>query len=219
MQKFYLHDAASGDTGTLPVATVAVSGPAYTAPTAATNRALGGVIGTAQVSQASTNVNAATKWMRRFISDPLAAGTYSAGNWTIATAGAHSNALNDDSWQYQLVLWRPSTGALITRIIDAVIGASFLSTPTEGATSDTVAGAGFTAQDGDILVLEIWVNALGGSTDTVTHYYDGTTEGSATTNAGYLLAPVDIPLQGAGPPPPVGPGFFQSKGNPGPRMN
>ena len=53
-----------------------------------------------------------------------------------------------------------------------------------------------TLQDGDILVFEAWDSCTQGMSTayTDTYYYDGTTEDSTTTNAAYLLAPVDLAL-------------------------
>jgi hypothetical protein len=76
----------------------------------------------------------------------------------------------------------------------------------QAITSNVVTtGSGFTAQNGDILVYELWANATQtmSTAYTDTCYYDGAVEDSATDNAAYLLAPVDIPLYVASTPKPL----------------
>jgi hypothetical protein len=198
-QKFYFHDATSSDTGTLP-SSVLLTGHSLdtTAATAATNRTMDGTIGSSQVTislSATGGFNA--NWFRRFISAPLAAGSVSAANWTYSIAGKATTTGN--SFMVGLFQWRPSTGIKIATII-AFQSAGTLTT-SEANFSTAISGASFTLVVGDILVVEIYESDNTTSTDSF--FYDGTTEGSITSNAGFLNAPVDIPLVGAAPNPPL----------------
>ena len=95
MQKFYFHDAATGNTGTLPTGENSASTASVTATGANTQRSMNDTIGVSQTSIALTTLastSAQPCLFRMFESLPLAAQTISAGNWQLSLAGSESNA-------------------------------------------------------------------------------------------------------------------------------
>lgn len=196
ISKFYLHDAATADAGTLPGATtVSLTSPTQTATEASTNRSMDAAIGPGQTSQAvSTTATKSTQgsWYRRFLSAPIAAQTFANNaSYTYQVGYSQSNtnsAIN--SGNLCLAVWRPSTGAVVGRIYDSVNSTAGGNTTN---TTQQVGGLGFsgaavTSQDGDILVLEVWTaNAQSMATSyTNTVFYDGTTESSTTNEAAFI---------------------------------
>jgi hypothetical protein len=202
-QKFYFHDATTTDTGTLPnlgtIDTFAISTGA--ASGAFTNRSMDGTIGTSQASSTITTLATTTtqQWVhRRFLSLPLAAQTIPPGTWALHFALSESSTNSNFNMQRGLIaVWRPSTGTKVGDIyaIDQVTVGLEAGT-SEIATGGTYSTLAFTLQDGDILVYEAWSQQQQGMATayTNTYFYDGTTEDSATSNAAYLQAPVDLPL-------------------------
>jgi hypothetical protein len=209
INKFYLHDVTTSDTGTLPSASHSTNAPpSVTASGAATSRTLGATIGVLQTSGAgSTLSQTATQsmWIRTFCSDPIAAQTIPKQLYVFRCGASESNTNSTMGLGFTLYVWRPSTGAVIgsNPLFDQ---GSFVSvtTTTEAnytvtaALSDTIA---VTAADGDILVLEVWrrpgTQAMTASY-TNTAFYDGTTESSATTNAAYVNCPTAVTMLTAG---------------------
>lgn len=197
INRFYMHDAATTNSGTLPGAStisLAHSTPDVTATGASTNRSADGTIGAGQQSGSLSTV--ATKaeqfnWYRRFLSAPIAAQTIS-GTQLISCAGAgeQSNTNSSVRFGYSVAVWRPSTGAVVGRIYDApgpigTIGAVTTEATWSSAASNT---SDVTAQDGDILVFELWSDQSQSMATSYTNtaYYDGTTEGSTANNASYV---------------------------------
>lgn len=218
--KLYLHNAATSVVGTLPGATtqsVTKATPDVTATGASTNRAMTPTIGASQVSQALTTLAISPteqkNWFRRFCSDPLAAQTIAAQKPSLHIGASESNA-NSEFLVFTvgvLYLWRPSTGARIGFLSDLVPGVGQASA--EPGTSETalsttcgVNTTSQTAQNGDILIFELWSDnaqlMATGYTNTV--FYDGTTEDSITTNAAYLSFPNDLTFFVPGKSPPFG---------------
>lgn len=205
ISKFYLHDAATSDTGTLPGATtVSAATPTQTATGASTNRSMDGAVGSGQTSQAvSTTATKSTQssWYRRFLSAPIAAQTFAAGvitNYEVGYSQSNTNsAIN--AGNLCLAVWRPLTGAIVGRIVDNIpttAGGDTAST-TQQANGLGLLSAEVTAQDGDILVAEIWTaNAQSMATSyTNTVFYDGTTEASTTNEAAFILFPSPVTMQ------------------------
>lgn len=209
--KFYLHDATTTDTGTLPASGATVSGdtPGAGVTIALTNKTMNGTIGTAQASIAKTTLaNTADQAVPigRWLSDPIAAQTIAgAQTLTIHCGGSQSNTSSSFTITLNVQLWRPSTGAVVGAIFDSnhATGA-LLPSPTgtvEADESQTVSSTAQTAQDGDVLVLELWRSHIAQGMATAytnTIYYDGTTEGSATSNAAYLLFTNDVAMSTGG---------------------
>jgi hypothetical protein len=199
--KFYFHDAATPDVATLPGATtLSATVPNVTAATAGTNRDMNQTIGTAQVSQALTtqaSTSLQKNWFRRFLSRPLLAQTLPTGVWTIQGGASEPNALsNMIPWGAVIKAWRPSTGALVATLLDnPTLGSINIPGPTEtNMSTATSTISGVAVNDGDILVVELWAQNTQNSATAYanTIFYDGTTEGSTSSNAAFLLAPGNI---------------------------
>ena len=205
-QKFYLHDVTTPDLGTLPPASTSESAttPDVSASGSDTNRTMDGTIGTSQVGPTLASLDSTNKqnnWFRRFCSGRLDAQTIAAGTWTIRAAIKTSNATRSH-WQISAIVyvWRPTAGTKVGTIVDAVttgIGTAADTTETDtGIATITASGSSCVLTYGDILVLEVWGSCTQSLANpyTWTLYYDGTTEGSTTSNAAYLNAPANIPL-------------------------
>jgi hypothetical protein len=205
IQKFYLHDANSAVSGTLPTGEHSASSPSVTASGATTPRTMTGTAGSSQASAALTtgaNNSAQPSWFRTFVSVPLAAQTIGAGNWQLSLAGKEANASSNLHFTAVIYAWRPSTGAVVGSLITDVASAS-TTEPGTGQTAvndTTIAGTAVEIADGDVLVCEIWRDATvqqGTATAYLnTVYYDGTTEASTTNEAAFILAPTNIFPQG-----------------------
>ena len=201
--KFYFHDVTTTDTGTLPTtSTLSATAPNVTATGAGTNRSMDGTIGTLQTSGALTTLGQTTlqkNWFRRFVSVPLAAQTLPTGVWTIQGGASESNAASNMLvWGAVIKVWRPSTGAVVATLLDnPALGTLEPSTSETNESKATASITGVAVNAGDVLVVELWAQNTQGNTTarTNTVFYDGTTEGSATTNAAYLLAPAAITVQ------------------------
>jgi hypothetical protein len=204
-QKFYWHDATTTNTGIMPSTNQSATSPTITATGASTARAMTGSIGGLQVGPTLASNGSRTKqnnWWRTFVSPPLQAITIPVNSTWELRAAIKVNTGTNSLWNISAIVytWRPSTGARITTIIDAVttgIGTSASTSETDTSVAlITGAGAAVTILDGDILVIEVWgtVTQTNTTSRTWTLYYDGTTEGSTTSNAAYLLAPQDLPL-------------------------
>jgi MSHA biogenesis protein MshQ len=195
--KLYFHNATTPNLGTLPAATtLSATTPNVTAAGAGTNRDMDETIGTAQVSAALTTLGQTglqRNWFRRFLSRPLEAQTLPTGVWTIQGAASESNAeSNMLPWGAVIEVWRPSTGATVATLLDnPVLGTVEPGTGQTNISSSTGSIAGVAVNEGDILVVELWAeNTQGGpASRTNTIFYDGTTEGSTTSNAAFLRAP------------------------------
>jgi uncharacterized protein (UPF0147 family) len=192
LQKFYLHDATTTDSGTLPGASTTASlGPLGNATGATVNRSMDGSIGSLEKSVGvSFNSNLNVYWLRRFLSTPLAAGSYPSADWELHFGASDVSSSADLFWG-SLVLYRPSTGAVVTRIID-FLGGTGVIWGAKAFITEIKTGSSFDAIDGDILIFEPWVQQSAGATQPI-FYYDGTTEGSSSS-ASYLLAPFQITM-------------------------
>lgn len=199
--KFYWHDAATTDAGTFP-SSAQTGTPTVTATGAATARAMDANIGSFQVSIGLTSSATKTQqydWFRMFISRPLKGGTYAtSGTWTVRAAIKTGNATNA-AWKITVgtYIWRPSGGGSFVAAINTVL-AGLGTAATTGETDTTAAtlgGTDVTILDGDVLICEVWGELAQGKATayTWTLFYDGTTEGSTTSNAAYIESPVDLP--------------------------
>lgn len=211
--KFYLHDAATPNTGTMPSGALRVNrGAVGTANTgdatgARTARTANDTIGTANPDTESTlNSNADTnqqQWgHRRFVSPPLAARTFAAGdgNWTFSFAASEGNAAHNGLIAVCIYGWRPSAGVEVgdPTLACAVVGGGSEAGTSETAISATAAwkATSLTILDGDILVFDVtsqFTQSMGVSyADNFA--YDGTTEASTTTCASYVTPPAAVTL-------------------------
>lgn len=219
--KFYFHDAVTTVGGTLPASGATVSGEGVNqVGDSGTNRSMTASIGVAQTSKAITTLAQTTAQnavIARFVSPELAAQTIAANQVITFRCAASESSTNSDFFAYlQVVLWRPSTGAVVSRLWTAGNG---INAPTEAGTTQTDTGAvtisnnsAQTVQAGDVLIAEVMrqlaTQAMAtGYTNTV--FYDGTTEGSTTSNAAYLAFTNDVALSSGAA---ADPGFVHRRG-------
>ena len=211
--KFYLHDATTSNTGTLPTGKHSATTDAQTGtPTGKnTQKSMSATIGTAQTSASWSTLAVTTAQptlLRMFESGPLQGQVIGAGTWQLSMAAIEANANANLHLCACVYVWRPSTGAIVgTRIFDSPsTNTGNVAEPgvTETAVTDTsISGGSVTCLDNDILVCEIWRDATVQGTATARacqFFYDGTTEASAASNAAFLLAPADIGLISELPP-------------------
>lgn len=213
ISKFYLLDAASPNTGTMPSnSPAAIQGGAVDgdATGAATARDATDVHGSSNPDVKSTVTATANqvfqRWgHRRFVSRPLAAHTFASadGNWTWSCAYSESNLAHNQSLGLTVYGWRPSSGARVgsgsqwarlSQVEPTAAG-------TEEAHSATISWAtSLTIADGDILVFDVWTEFTQtmSSAYTESFDYDGTTEASTTTCASFVTPPAALTLFGGG---------------------
>lgn len=206
--KFYLHNATTTDFGTLPAAGVSASTVSASAGTTISlvNKSMDATIGTAQASLAKTTLATTTAQkvpIGRWLSAPLAAQTIAAQLVNLGIAGSESSTNSAFGTKTEIVVWRPSTGA---RVGEVFLGGTFatgvFSATTEASTLTQSSGnsSSIVLQDDDILIVEVWRNLAVQTMATAytnTIFFDGTTEGSATTNAAYVLFANDVALSAA----------------------
>lgn len=212
IQKFYLLDATSPNTGTMPSNSPVdyaggVLGTGTEAAGASTARDTSATPGVANPdTESSITAQAAATaqrlGQRRFVSRPLAAVTFAAadGNWTFSYARSQSNTNHNTGVSGPisagLYLWRPSTGLKVGTISIGFTGTKLTVT---GETADSVTGTWSGTQailDGDILVLDVFSLFVQGMSTAYTDQfaYNGTTEGSTTTCASFLNSPTLLTL-------------------------
>jgi hypothetical protein len=209
LEIFYLLDAATPNTGTMPGVGNAMlwwntSGVQFTDVTgdatgARTARDATDVIGTLQNTSLITavaNLNSQQWGHRRYVSRPLAAQTISAGGtWTFSLAALESNTSHNGVMGLGVYPWRPSTGALVGTGF-AGLQASLTAT---GQTAYSVTSTwknGSSLLDGDILVfdvLDIFTQSMS-SAYTSQFAYNGTTEASTTSCASFVSPPAALTL-------------------------
>ena len=216
-RRFYLHDATTTNTGTLPGASSVAGNPAtgtapnVTAAGASTNRSMDGTVGSSQVSASLTTLAQTTtqrNWMRRFLSAPLVAGSYGGSEIvTIHIGASEENAASNFSLEMRCGMWRPSTGALVWSrgVFTPMNGAVEPGTSQSVITGTAGINDPRTWLDGDVLLLEVWIQNVQSMASPYlnTVFYNGTTESSTTSMAAYFDAAKDLPLFGATGPAPV----------------
>lgn len=207
--KLYFHDAASPDTGTLPSGDGYANGGGSSinhVTGAGTNRDATPSIGVSQTSIVMTTQAITTSQeslLRRFLSRPLAAQTIPSQSITAGLAIASSNlSSNFFTNGIEAGIWRPSTGAYIATLwasgpflLGTAVGENTLAATEQWFTSGAETSASRDVLDGDILVFGVWRDATVqgmGTSYTNTFYYDGTTEGSATSAASYINFPTTL---------------------------
>jgi hypothetical protein len=213
--KFYLHDAATGDTGTLPASNATVSAKTAHQTPSLTNKSMDATIGVLQHSVALTTlantVDQSTP-IARFLSAPIAAQTIAVQTIGYHFAHQQSNTNSNFDSVCVLAVWRPGTGTVVGRLLDSVSTGLLANggTTSEAAGSNSQFSTAVTSQDGDVLVAELWraVTIQGMATAyTDTVFYDGTVDDSATDNAAFILFANDVTMFTASSaiPPGLGP--------------
>lgn len=163
--------------------------------------------GAAQISKRKNNWvdpggTSQTMALAQVISPDLIAQTIAAGNWSVGFAGAFSQTgtLTATLWYVALYLMNGANNTLRTTIIPAAIGQAI---PVDGSEytlrADLVSGFGFTAVDGDYLVLEIYYQVFGTNVTGIdsSAFSSGATAiaitGTSTNDAqSFLQSPVDL---------------------------
>ena len=205
--RFYLHDAVSTVSGTLPSTEQSTKTAVFNYEAQTTNRSMSTTIGTAQASK--TFVNTTTRaanntcYVTKFISTPINQAGIAANTWTYNFAVKTSLTTTTDDYPTNdtapkfipicCYVWRPSTGAKVGNIFDgnSVTGTYFDvgnqntggSTTSEVAEHGTFTGSAVaTAAANDVIVLEAWISVWfsGATSTTLSYFYDGTT--TNTTN-------------------------------------
>ena len=213
-RRFYLHNTVSPVEATLPAS--GVSGSATT-PTVigsggGVNRLMDATIGLSQTSltlATNATTSAQSGLIGRWVSTPLQAcflWSNAAGFIITRRAAAlESNTNSNFLLTQSLYVWRPSTGARVGSeiLIPGTSGTSTVNVTTEtdfslsATTSNNV-----TILDGDVLILELWRSSnsqVMGTSYNNQVFYDGTTEGSASSNAAFINLMQALPMQFAPP--------------------
>jgi hypothetical protein len=211
--KWYFHDVASPNTGTLPGAGTAFGAGLANAELDTTGDATGartardatdtiGVLQASSLVTATANQLAQTWGHRRFVSRPLAAQTTPTGNWTLSFARAENNLNHNMATTLNIYAWRPGTGAVVGSALicssggGGTRGAEPTIAATQQAQSFVNASNAVTLADGDVLVFEIGTAFTQGKSSALTEnfFYDGTVEGSATDCASFVTPPSALTL-------------------------
>lgn len=204
VSKFYLHKAAPTPSP-LPPSSASSKSSAVMSTSQSYQQLSGGVlwsmngtIGTSQtdvpaaggVALASAATTSSQQMLcGRWVSDYIAAQTISAQNWTFRIAASETNANHNFKYAACIAVHDVTGTVRSTRIYDSAAALG-----TEPGTSETdstvltVAGSSVTCSDQDMLVFEVWncYTQSMATSYTADVYWDGTTEGSTTTNAAYL---------------------------------
>jgi hypothetical protein len=181
--------------GTYPSGEQSSAAPTWSATGATTLRMMDPVAGKAQTSIAGTSsasTSAQNGFIGMWVSRPLSGSqTVGGGTLTINVADAESNtSANFFVNSANIYVWRPSTGAKVGTLTDA-IGGGITGSSTEATAASTEQVSTFTlstssvsALDGDVVVVELWASFTQAMATayTCTTYYDGTTT-NTTENA------------------------------------
>lgn len=201
ISKFYLLDAATPNTGTMPTGAFDTNHDFEGDATGArTPRDATDVKGTSNpdvksLITANADINPQHWGHRRFVSRPLAAQTISAGTWTFSYARQESNLNHNASFRCDITVWRPTSSSIIVQLVE-IVGTEPTSAGAEQAESVTGSAGSQVILDGDVLVFEISdVFQQGMSTAYTSQFsYDGTTEASTTTCASFVTPPAALTL-------------------------
>lgn len=208
ISKFYLHDASSPNTGTLPSGALLGNGLAVgdvtgDATGARTARDATDTIGTANPDTESAitsnaDVNPQTWGHRRFVSRPLAAQTIPfTTSWTFSYARTESNLNHNQQILGAIYVWRPSDGTRVGTGAVVIGGTEPTSAGAEEAESvSDQAGPDQAILDGDILVFDITTAFTQAMNTAYTEQfaYDGTTEANTTSCATFVTPPSALQL-------------------------
>jgi hypothetical protein len=201
--KLYFHRATTAVSGTLPAAGTSVSGttPTKIASGGDTNRiidtTISAVAQTTNVLTVNAQTAAQTGLILRCVSPLIAAQTIAAQTVTFSDAGFDSNTNSNFATSVVIVVWRPGTGAKVGAILDDPIGGilNAHNTTSQTAVAQAASSSSVTAQDGDVIIAEIWrlsQTQAKATAYTNTIAYDGTTEASTTNEASFISFPNTI---------------------------
>lgn len=210
ISKFYLLDAATPNTGTMPfnallidITSTATTGDATGARTARDATDVAGTSNPDLESTLTSNANTTGQMWghRRFVSRPLAAQTLPSGtNWTFSAACSESSLNHNQVLCVTIYPWRPTTG-LALGPYNAFCA---LTEPTVAATETALSAVGASGTslailDGDILVFDVATTFTQSMATAYTEQfaYNGTTEASTTTCASFITPPAALTLYAA----------------------
>ena len=219
--RFYLHNAATTVSGTLPSAEQSTArSPNFSLGAQTVNKTMSTTIGTSQASISGTPTNAINTqynlYVSRWISAPIDQTSVGTALWTLNFAGATANiakttsptilGFSQGAIPITCYVWRPSTGARIGYIKDADSNTDFALYPginTEKSEHGSFAGSAVSCQPGDVIVLELFTYykvASGGNNNLQTIYFDGTTvtnsdNTTVSSHAAYLETPEVVKFQ------------------------
>jgi hypothetical protein len=224
VDKFYLLDAATPNTDTMPSDVTRIAGtnvgqadasPTGSAAGAFTVRDASELPGTSQVSAvltAAANQNHQYGAFRRYVTRPLAGGQFMPGNpwpytspaWLGSLAIACSNLNTNMFIGLGISLWRPSSSAEFplghTTTADVPVSAN---TPIMAYSPPSNPEDSTITVDGDVLWFDIFSSFTQSMSTayTQTFYYNGTTDDLATNCAAYVTPPVPVRMLGEGDSP------------------
>lgn len=205
ISKFYLTDAATPDTGTMPTGFVLL-GHLGTGTDASGSTTVRDATDTAGASNpdidatgtAAANTAAQVLCLRLFVSRPLAAQTFATadGNWTFSYARGESNTLHNGVIKCGVYALRPTTGLQVGAGSLTITGTTMAATAETANSVTGTWGTSVTIIDGDILVFEIADSFTQSMSTAYTTFfsYDGTTEASTTTCASFVTPPAALTL-------------------------
>ncbi|EGP94726.1 Putative copper-binding protein, plastocyanin/azurin family protein [Nitrosarchaeum koreense MY1] len=165
-------------------------------------RSLQSKIGTTQQTITigdGTSTGHTDSYIARFSSYPLAAQTIGAGTWRIGVNAAEANAGANAFFALSVYVWRPSTNSTVGYVYDSDTALSTEFGNNVASTKHgkviTFSGSSVTAQEGDVLVTEIWSHATTArsNVDTLTFYFGGTTLPSSGSTEASTASYIDIP--------------------------
>src|SRR6266496_2624543 len=171
--RFYLHNAASGLSGTLPTTEQStVRNSDFDLGPQTVNKDMSTTIGTSQASIANIPTNAVNSqyalYVSRWLSTPLNQTSVGAAVWTLNFAGKSSDISKTSSptlpststIPITCYVWRPSTGARIGYIKDGGTiddFARYSAARTEKSEHGTFNGNAVSCAVGDVIVLELFI--------------------------------------------------------------
>lgn len=214
ISKFYLLDATTPNTGTMPSGGFIRTDTTFTSndqngdeASALTARDATDVAGASQQTStitATANTTSQSWGHRRFVSRPLAAHTFATadGSWTFSYARSESSLNHNQIVKCAVYCWRPSTGAAIgtfgaTNDAVVMVGSEPTSAGAQQAEAVTASwGHSTTIVDGDILVFEVYTvfTQSMGTAYTDSFFYNGATEASTTDCASFVTPPAALTL-------------------------
>ena len=213
--KLYFHNATNALSGTFPAGEQSARTADNTAANANTLRTMDRTIGTAQVTvdiQFGSTINTTyNNFYRFFCSPPLASDqTVGGGAMTLNVADSQ-DASNQNHWidSVNLYVWRPSTGALVGTLKDAVNLGGTEPTAVDSIQVTHITGittSAVSALAADVIICEIWAQSfVEGNRTGANHrfYYDGTTENTTenavvSNHASFIELAEDLVFEGEG---------------------
>ena len=211
--KLYFHDAANALSGTFPTGEQSARTSSNAVTGSGTLRTMNRTIGAAQVNSTFTfstaNNTTYNTFHRFFCSPPLASDQTVGGGTVVLNVADYQGGSSTNHWidSINLYVWRPSTGAVVGTLKDAVnLGGTEPAPSTIQVTHITgITTTAVSALAGDVIICEIWANWFNETNGNKTgrFYYDGTTENTTENavvpnHASYIELAEDLVFEGEG---------------------